>query len=244
MYDVSVIIPTYNNPDTLLNAVQSVVDHQPGLMLQVVVVDDASTNAHQLTMLRDLAQHGSRPQAHIQVVELQRGTGPVGAINAGCSKARGRYWIKLDADDQLEPNSLPCMVAALDDNPQVGFVYGCTQFHGRSGQYYKPPAYSAETFLHRNAAIGELMWRGPEWWHAGGKMRGFRQQDGREFGPHDWDHVLQMIQQGWQGLALQDVLVLHYNFHGQGASADTQRQMRETLAAFKQQWPQVRANRI
>lgn len=245
MFDVTVLMPTYNSSRTLLKAVQSVVDCQPGLKIQLVIVDDASTDAHQLAMLHDLQKHGSRSHVTIQTMCLPEGRGTVGALNAAMAIAQGRYWIKLDSDDWFEPACLPKMVDVLDENLAIGFVYGCCQFHENSAQYYKPPVFEPGQFLVRNAAIGEVMWRGPEAYAAGVRMRGFREQDGRQFGPHDWDHVLQMIYDlGWSGMALQHVLVLHYMWNGVGASAETQRHMAQTLAAFQQQWPQLKANSL
>lgn len=227
--DVSVVIPAYNCIDTIDKAVHSALKQD--VELEVIIVEDRSTDT--------TWKHVKKWIKH-QKVKVMRtdspGGGPVGALNVGCAAAKGRYLIKLDSDDWLHEGALAAMVAALDNNPDVGFVYGQCQYHGKMQNLYTPPAFNADEFWYRNAAIGEVMYRASA--HKKGlRHYGFRKRGEREFGPHDWDFVLQMIHiLGWKGLALPEVLVLHYQHEDGTASHDTKQVSSEVIQAFNQKW--------
>ncbi len=137
------------------------------------------------------------------------------------------------------------MAQFLDDEPGIGFVYGRCQYHGKTKQLYTPPYFDPDEFWHRNAAQGEVMYR-REAIDAGVKMRSFWQtDDGREFGPHDWDHVLQMIHTlGWRGRALAAHTTHNYTHSDDSWSSETKKRNGEVIKAFKQQWPELKASAI
>jgi glycosyltransferase involved in cell wall biosynthesis len=167
---------------------------------------------------------------------MSQGGGPVGAFNLGAWLADGKYIVKLDSDDTFADNALPHLVDALDANPDVGFVYGQCQYHGKENRLYTPPPFNAEDFWRYNPAIGEVMFR-REALDAGIVMRGFWNDGTRAYGPHDRDYCLQMIHTlGWKGLALPDVLVLHYNYRDGTASTRTRAHTQEVKSMWETYW--------
>lgn len=115
---VSVVIPCYNYARFLPSAVESVLDQQ-GVEVEVVVVDDASTD-DSVAVARRLAQaHRS-----ITVVEHETNAGPVRTFNDGLVHVRGEFLVRLDADDMLTPGALARAVAVARRWPSVGLVYG------------------------------------------------------------------------------------------------------------------------
>ncbi len=115
---VSVVIPCYNYAPYLPQAVGSVLS-QSGVAVDVVIVDDASTD-ESLTVANALAEGEPR----VQVLSHSRNAGPVQTFNDGLARARGEFLVRLDADDLLTPGSLARSVAVMRSYPTVGLVYG------------------------------------------------------------------------------------------------------------------------
>jgi len=96
--EVSVIIPTYNRRDFLPEAVSSCFEGNEGLSIEVVVVDDGSTDGTR-EWLR------SRENDRIRPV-FREHEGAQQARNAGLEAARGNTIKFLDSDDYLYPGVL------------------------------------------------------------------------------------------------------------------------------------------
>lgn len=109
----SVIINNYNYAAFLPRAIQSALD-QTGVGLEVVVVDDGSTDTSR-AVIRD---YGSRI-----VAVLQDNAGQAAAINAGVRHAKGNILCFLDADDWWLPGKLSALAAAFAANPGAGLAY-------------------------------------------------------------------------------------------------------------------------
>jgi glycosyltransferase involved in cell wall biosynthesis len=110
---VSVIIPTFNNADFLVQAIRSVLA-QTYQDFEIIVIDDASTdNTEQ--MLQSFA-------GRICYVRQDRG-GPSVARNRGILQARGELIAFLDADDLWRPTKLARQVDYLDRHPEACLVY-------------------------------------------------------------------------------------------------------------------------
>jgi glycosyltransferase involved in cell wall biosynthesis len=90
---VSVVIAAYNAADTLERAILSVL-HQAGETVQLVVVDDGSTD----TTPELLAGHTSK-LLHIRTPNRGR----CAARNTGARRSSGAFLAFLDADDELLP---------------------------------------------------------------------------------------------------------------------------------------------
>ena len=107
-FDITIIIPTYNNSKLLRQAIDSCLA-QTGVSIEILVVDDASTDNTQAT----LVEYGE-PIRNI-LLETNHGNGCY-ARNIGIKYARGRYIKFLDHDDVLEPGTLSREFAAAHAN--------------------------------------------------------------------------------------------------------------------------------
>lgn len=107
-HDVSIIIPTFNRACLIHEAIDSCLRQQQssGLGLQVVVVDDCSTDGTYNT----LQEYGGR----IECIRLEKNGGQCQARNFGLAKATGRYVKFLDSDDVLEDGVLTKEVEMAD----------------------------------------------------------------------------------------------------------------------------------
>lgn len=119
---VSVIIPVYNAERYLSAAIESVLT-QTILPLEIIVVDDGSTDVSGAVARRFVP--------NVRVV-TQPNQGPAAARNRGVSLARGDYLAFLDADDLWVDNKLQRQLHALTTNPALAMVFGQVE------QFYSP----------------------------------------------------------------------------------------------------------
>jgi glycosyltransferase involved in cell wall biosynthesis len=110
---VSVIIPTHDRPHLLPRAVESA--RAASADVEIIVVDDAST---------DETAEVCRSLTKIKYVRVERNQGTAAARNIGIFVSTGEYIAFLDDDDLRLPGSLDIQVAALEANPEAGFVCG------------------------------------------------------------------------------------------------------------------------
>lgn len=142
---VTVVIPCYNYGHYLRTAVDSVLT-QPGVEVEVILIDDASPDGS-AAVVRQLAAADPR----VRPILHRRNLGHIATYNEGLERARGEHVVLLSADDALTPGALARAAALLDAHPSVGFVYG----------YYQPfeddpPPVTGRV---RNWTI----WAGEEW---------------------------------------------------------------------------------
>ncbi|WP_432189631.1 bifunctional glycosyltransferase/CDP-glycerol:glycerophosphate glycerophosphotransferase [Streptomyces sp. Tue6028] len=107
---VSVVVIVYNDADRLPTAVRSVLD-QTLHGVEVVIVDDRSTDGSYETARLLAAQHPDR----VRAFRLPENSGGCGAPrNRGIAEARGDYVLFLDSDDVLERNACRNMLEAAE----------------------------------------------------------------------------------------------------------------------------------
>ena len=113
MSSVSVVIPTYNGGEHLLDAVNSVLQ-QTYAPLEIIVVDDGSKE----DILRILSPVSQR----IMYIR-QDNAGPAAARNTGVRAARGEFIAFLDDDDLWHPTKLEAQMHGMSQDPDCGLVY-------------------------------------------------------------------------------------------------------------------------
>ncbi len=130
---VSTIIPVHNRPEMLRAAVASVLA-QTYRPIEIVIVDDGSTDSTPLVGLNLV-------EAHPQVVRFtrQENNGPGPARERGRSVASGQFIQYLDSDDRLLPNKFTDQVAALAARPDCGIAYGLTRLVDPAGKVLAAP---------------------------------------------------------------------------------------------------------
>jgi len=114
MPKVSVIIPTYNRSDVVVDSISSVLA-QTDRDLEVIVVDDGSTDD-------TAAVVKSIDDERLKYFHKTNG-GPAAARNHGLAKANGQYVAFLDHDDLWPENFLEVMLKALEAHPEMGLAY-------------------------------------------------------------------------------------------------------------------------
>ena len=107
MESVSVIIPAYNCADTICNCLDSVLSQSGELGMEVIVVDDGSTDATPEHLAR---YRGAYPET-ISVLR-QPHCGQSTARNSALDIASGRWIVFVDADDRLLPDAIATLLRA------------------------------------------------------------------------------------------------------------------------------------
>ena len=107
--DISVIIPTYNRKDSLLESVRSV-DGQTAPVGEVIVVDDGSTDGTS-NLIRDAFPH-------VRLL-TQENHGVSSARNRGLRHAQGSWSAFLDSDDTWLPEKIQRQIYALSRQPDI-----------------------------------------------------------------------------------------------------------------------------
>ena len=118
---VTTIMPVYNRPSMLLEAVESVLA-QTYRPIELILVDDGSTDDTPRICDELAAKHPDE----IRVIHQPNG-GAGRAREAARKVARGEFIQHLDSDDVLYPRKFELQVAGLRAHPECGAAYGWTR---------------------------------------------------------------------------------------------------------------------
>lgn len=117
MYDkpkVTVLISTYNRPQYLAEAIESVVN-QRYQNWELIVLNDGGVD------VQDVVDKFADPR--IIYVPDSENKGAARRFNQGLAMARGEYVTYLGDDDIFYPNHVEVLAKALDENPEVALAY-------------------------------------------------------------------------------------------------------------------------
>jgi glycosyltransferase involved in cell wall biosynthesis len=114
---ISVIMPVHNGASFLAGAIDTI-QHQSYRPIEIIVVDDGSTD--------QTAEIAARFQDDIRYV-YQANQGPAAARNAGIQLAQGEIITFLDVDDLWADGALLNFTAYLMSHPNVEIVQGLVQ---------------------------------------------------------------------------------------------------------------------
>ena len=130
---VSVIIPVYNRPRLLEDAVASVL-RQSYRNYEIIIVDDGSTDGTWDSVMNLQEVHPCIIRGFRQ---SNRGVGA--AREFGRQLVSGEFIQFLDSDDLLLPLKFECQVAALQANADCGIAYGKTRLVSDDGTVIAAP---------------------------------------------------------------------------------------------------------
>lgn len=120
MMEMTIIIPVYNREALLPRTLASVVA-QTYRPLQVILVDNGSTDAS-MTVLQDFEKQHSSPDFKVTVCSEPTPGAPA-ARNAGLCRATTEWVMFFDSDDEMAPQLIANYVATITGNPEADLVY-------------------------------------------------------------------------------------------------------------------------
>lgn len=116
--EFSVVIVTYNNAPEIGRCLSALHEAGDPWRLQVVVVDNHSTDATLNVIRRSIAAHAWQ----VEVVENPGNRGFTAALNQGLRRCQGAFILVLNPDTEVERDSLAILKGALTADPRVGVV--------------------------------------------------------------------------------------------------------------------------
>jgi GT2 family glycosyltransferase len=183
---ISVAMPTHNTEPAWLRAAVRSLRRQVYGNWELCIADDASTRPETRVILRRLERRNRR----IRVTYLDRNRGIGGASNAAVAMAKGEFLALLDHDDELKPNALFEMVKALNDQPDLDFIYSDEDKKTPSGGVVEPffkPDWSPELLLAANYVTHLSVYRKEVLDQVGGFREGYD-------GSQDYDLALRVTE--------------------------------------------------
>jgi glycosyltransferase involved in cell wall biosynthesis len=191
---LTVVLPFYNMGRYLEAAIRSVVASTCRHM-EIIVVNDGSTEEQSLKVLSDLSR-----QYNFLVVN-KKNEGLALARNTGGLIAKGELLAFLDPDDTVEPEYYQKAIQVLSAYDNIAFVGCWGRYFGNSEKIW--PAFNPEPpylLTHNSINSSALIFRKECFLKAG------LNDAAMIYGMEDYDCVINMVKNGFQGVVLPEPL--------------------------------------
>lgn len=200
--EVSIVMPCRNYARFLPGCLGSIAAQRMDLgRVEIVFADDASTDGS-AALARQLLE--PMPLAAWEVLELPRQGRPGPVRNAGLARARGRFLLTLDPDDELLPDFLPRSVETLCAGADVAYADYVREEDGARSvvrlQPYHKLLLANQNILPPTALFVRELWE-----------RGARFRSATAY--EDWDFWIQLALLGARFAHVDEPLYL-YRMHG------------------------------
>jgi glycosyltransferase involved in cell wall biosynthesis len=222
---VAVVIPCYDDGETLGDALASLEGQEPH---ELVVVDDGSREPATLRTLDEIARNGVR-------VVHQENAGLSAARMTGVAHTSAPFVLPLDADDAIAPGAVAALAEALDGEPRAAMAWGDVEIWGefdlplRIGRNLDP-----WLVAHLNTLpVASLVRRTALLDVGGWQLR---------HGYEDWDLWMSFAEAGWQGVYV-SAPALRYRRRGGRMLDECVPRHDELVAELRGRHPQLYADR-
>jgi|GEM_PF-1398652 len=112
---VSIVIPAKNREQTIERAIESVLSQKGDFVLEIIVVDDASTDKS-----KEIVVNLQSKYQNLFLIENSESVGGAVARNIGAKIATGKYIAFLDSDDEWLENHLREKIGLIYSNGAQG----------------------------------------------------------------------------------------------------------------------------
>ena len=112
MIDLSISIVNHNNKECLKGCLDSLYSHDPGISLEVIVVDNGSSDGSVESVKQSFPL--------VNVIENSENKGFVRANNQGIRASRGQCVLSLNNDTIIGNGTLGGLVRFMEEHPDVG----------------------------------------------------------------------------------------------------------------------------
>lgn len=116
MPDVSIVVPVYNEEESLPHLLEALVEARNALgrTCELVLVDDGSTDG-----TWPLLKKATEDLPDVHCIQFRRNFGQTAAMSAGFEAAEGDIIVTLDADMQNDPADVPKLLSYMDEGYDV-----------------------------------------------------------------------------------------------------------------------------
>lgn len=140
---ISIIIPCYNSEATLEETLISVRD-QVFQGWEAIIINDGSPDN-----IEAIALEWVEKDSRFKYFKKENG-GLGSARNYGIEKAVGIYILPLDSDNKVKPAYTEKAIPILEQQPEVGVVYGNAQYFGEKEGFWKVGPFNKYKMLNHN----------------------------------------------------------------------------------------------
>src|SRR4029079_5175688 len=225
---VSVIVTLYNYEQYIENALQSVLRQtQPNL--ELIVVDDVSTDGSVGVAVKWLGENGAR-FSRAKLISHAKNRGLAQARNTAFENATNDYVFVLDADDEIYPTAISKLLAAcLSANVQAAYsqieIFGAAK--GIIGGPWKPSGFEKGNYVAATALIKKSAWCDVGGYTQPSEIQGWE----------DYDLWCKFVEHGFRGEFVPELLC-RYRIHKSSMLRTTNESKLELLkAAMKRRHP-------
>lgn len=120
---VSIIILSYNTKELLRECLKSLYKNIKGVDLEVIVVDNASTDGS-VEEIQKLKVNSQNYSSKVKIIQNDKNYGFSKGNNIGARAARGEYLLFLNSDTEVRDNGLLGMLEFLKTHPTGGILGG------------------------------------------------------------------------------------------------------------------------
>ncbi|HVW21327.1 MAG TPA: glycosyltransferase [Opitutaceae bacterium] len=184
---ISVLLPVYNTPEAWLRRAIESVRAQTYPHWELCVADDASTDPAVRRVLEEMAAAEPR----LKVCHRPENGHISAASNSALELAGGDFVALLDHDDELAPQALFEVAAALNAEPDAGYLFSDEDKIDEAGRRQEPnfkPDWLPDLFEGQNYTSHLSVYRASLMRQVGGFRAGFE-------GSQDWDLTLRVAEQ-------------------------------------------------
>ncbi len=121
----SIIIPVNNRPKFIGSAIESILA-QTVSDIEIIVVVNGGESDPTIPAVREYLPGGSKydaatPEVHLLVLDINN----IGlCLNAGLKRAKGKFYVQLDSDDQLTPDAVEKISTVYRSDDKIAMVIG------------------------------------------------------------------------------------------------------------------------
>lgn len=199
---VSVIMPIYNYGDIFQKSLESVFSSTYS-NIELVIVNDGSTNPYVLNKLDSLSNH-----PNIKIIN-QENSGPSSARNNGIKSSTGEYILPLDSDDMISPDYIQTCVNIIRKNNKISPVYCDTNHAGQMTGIEQRPEWSKERLIQGPFIVNCSMFTREAFDTCGG-------YDEQMKGWEDYDLWIRMMNNGFVGKRIPKPLFTYFHHEKDG----------------------------
>jgi glycosyltransferase involved in cell wall biosynthesis len=232
---VAVCVSLYNYGSRILTALESVRAQRHTTNLELIVVDDASSDngpAQVQAWMQNHHQHFAR----CLVLQHKSNGGLASARNSAFAAARSGWCFVLDADNQLFPLALAhCDALSQEADPRCAVIHSLIQVAGETGSQddrhlVSDLPWQQQRFTHGNYIDAMALVRREAWQAIGG----YTHIPG---GWEDYDFWCSLIDAGWHGVLCPQVLATYTSHSSSMRASSTRRQERRLSRLLQQRHP-------
>lgn len=192
---LSVVIPFFNDRRYILDALASVERLIDQKAVEIIIVNDESTDEASLKILSEL-------RSQYRVIDNVKNQGLAKTRNVGINAAIGKYILPLDSDNKVEPNYIIEAVNYLEKDDKTAVVYSSPRFFGDKKLYNTLPEFTPWRLLSFNFIDACAVYRKDVWTTLGEYDTNMPGHPGYE----DWEFWLRCLNAGYGFKALSGYL--------------------------------------